>query len=120
MSRAMRTAATGMMAQQMNVDNIANNLANVNTTGFKKGKVEFQDLLYQTIRVAGTAAAEGARVPVELQIGYGTRPVATQRIFSQGDILPTDNPLDISIDGNGFLQLRLPDGRISYTRDGAP
>jgi flagellar basal-body rod protein FlgG len=104
-----------MIAQQMNVDNIANNLANVNTTGYKKSKMEFQDLLYQQLRLAGATQAEGAQVPVELQIGYGTRPVATQRIFSQGTIVPTGNPLD----GDGFLQVSLPDGTTAYTRDGA-
>jgi len=119
MSRALYTAATGMIAQQMNVDNIANNLANVNTTGFKKSKLEFQDLLYQQLRLAGATQAEGAQVPVELQIGYGTRPVATQRIFSQGTVVSTNNPLDVSIDGDGFLQVTLPDGTVSYTRDGA-
>jgi flagellar basal-body rod protein FlgG len=108
-----------MIAQQMNVDNIANNLANVNTTGYKKSKLEFQDLLYQQLRLAGATQAEGAQVPVELQIGYGTRPVATQRIFSQGTITPTSNPLDVSIDGAGFLQVTLPDGTTGYTRDGA-
>ena len=119
MSRALYTAATGMIAQQMNVDNIANNLANVNTTGYKKSKMEFQDLLYQQLRLAGATQAEGAQVPVELQIGYGTRPVATQRIFSQGTIVPTGNPLDVSIDGDGFFQVSLPDGSTAYTRDGA-
>jgi len=119
MSRALFTAATGMIAQQMNVDNIANNLANVNTTGFKKSKLEFQDLLYQQLRLAGATQAEGAQVPVELQIGYGTRPVATQRLFKQGNIVPTGNPMDVSIDGDGFLQLTLPDGSTAYTRDGA-
>lgn len=119
MSRALYTAATGMIAQQMNVDNIANNLANVNTTGYKKSKMEFQDLLYQQLRLAGATQAEGAQVPVELQIGYGTRPVATQRIFSQGTVIATNNPLDVSIDGDGFLQVTLPDGTVSYTRDGA-
>ena len=119
MSRALYTAATGMIAQQMNVDNIANNLANVNTTGYKKSKMEFQDLLYQQLRLAGATQAEGAQVPVELQIGYGTRPVATQRIFTQGTVIATNNPLDISIDGDGFLQVTLPDGTVSYTRDGA-
>lgn len=119
MSRALYTAATGMIAQQMNVDNIANNLANVNTTGYKKSKLEFQDLLYQQLRLAGATQAEGAQVPVELQIGYGTRPVATQRIFSQGTVVSTNNPLDVSIDGDGFLQVTLPDGTVSYTRDGA-
>jgi flagellar basal-body rod protein FlgG len=119
MSRALYTAATGMIAQQMNVDNIANNLANVNTTGYKKSKMEFQDLLYQQLRMAGATQAEGAQVPVELQIGYGTRPVATQRIFTQGTVIATNNPLDVSIDGDGFLQVSLPDGTVSFTRDGA-
>ena len=119
MSRALYTAATGMIAQQMNVDNIANNLANVNTTGYKKSKIEFQDLLYQQLRLAGATQAEGAQVPVELQIGYGTRPVATQRIFSQGTVISTNNPLDVSINGDGFLQISLPDGTVGYTRDGA-
>ena len=119
MSRALYTAATGMIAQQMNVDNIASNLANVNTTGYKKSKLEFQDLLYQQLRLAGATQAEGAQVPVELQIGYGTRPVATQRIFSQGTVISTNNPLDVSIDGEGFLQVSLPDGTTAYTRDGA-
>ncbi|MCK5329279.1 MAG: flagellar basal-body rod protein FlgG [Candidatus Latescibacteria bacterium] len=115
MSRAMRTAATGMMAQQLNVDTIANNLANVNTTGFKRSKIEFQDLLYQTVRRSGIS---GAEAPVELQIGYGVRPVATQRIFSQGDITQTNNPLDLSIEGDGFFQIMRPDGTVCYTRDG--
>jgi flagellar basal-body rod protein FlgG len=119
MSRALYTAATGMIAQQMNVDNIANNLANVNTTGYKKSKMEFQDLLYQQLRLAGATQAEGAQVPVELQIGYGTRPVATQRIFTPGSLISTNNPLDVSIDGDGFLQVALPDGTVAYTRDGA-
>jgi flagellar basal-body rod protein FlgG len=111
----MRTAATGMMAQQLNVDTIANNLANVNTTGFKRSKIEFQDLLYQTVRRSGIS---GAAVPVELQIGYGVRPVATQRIFSQGDITQTNNALDLSIEGDGFFQIMRPDGTVCYTRDG--
>jgi flagellar basal-body rod protein FlgG len=81
--------------------------------------MEFQDLLYQQLRLVGATQAEGAQGPVELQIGYGTRPVATQRIFSQGTIVPTGNPLDVSIDGNGFLQVTLPDGTTSYTREGA-
>ncbi len=124
MSRALRTSATGMIAQQLNIDNISNNLANVNTTGFKRSKAEFQDLLYQTIRTAGTSAAQGALVPVEIQIGYGTRVVATQRIFAQGDVTATNNPLDIAIEneginGDGFFQVSLPDGSIAFTRDGA-
>ncbi|MDP6777920.1 MAG: flagellar basal-body rod protein FlgG [Candidatus Latescibacteria bacterium] len=124
MSRALRTSATGMVAQQLNIDNISNNLANVNTTGFKKAKAEFQDLLYQTIRTAGTSAAQGALVPVEIQIGYGTRVVATQRIFEQGQVTATNNSLDLAVEneginGDGFFQVTLPDGSVGYTRDGA-
>ncbi|MDP6039525.1 MAG: flagellar basal-body rod protein FlgG, partial [Candidatus Latescibacteria bacterium] len=124
MSRALRTSATGMIAQQLNIDNISNNLANVNTTGFKKSKAEFQDLLYHTIRTAGTSAAQGALVPVEIQIGYGTRVVATQKIFDQGQVTATNNSLDLAVEnqginGDGFFQLTLPDGTVAYTRDGA-
>jgi len=119
MIKAMRTAASGMVAQQMNVDNIANNLANVNTTGFKKSKVEFQDVLYQNLRKAGTATALGAMVPTNLDIGYGTRAVATVREFSVGDLMQTGNPLDLAIEGKGFFQVTMPDGSMAYTRDGA-
>lgn len=119
MIKAMRTAATGMMSQQMNVDNIANNLANVNTTGFKKTQLEFQDVLYQTYRQAGTSSALGNQVPTELAIGHGTRPVATTRQFTVGNLQPTGNPLDMAIAGDGFFQVQLPDGNIAYTRDGS-
>jgi flagellar basal-body rod protein FlgG len=124
MSRSLRTSATGMIAQQLNIDNISNNLANVNTTGFKKSKAEFQDLLYHTIRTAGTSAAQGALVPVEIQIGYGTRVVATQKIFEQGHVTATNNSLDLAIEneginGDGFFQVTLPDGTTAFTRDGA-
>lgn len=119
MIKAMRTASTGMIAQQMNVDNIANNLANVNTTGFKKSKVEFQDILYQNLRRAGTATALGTTAPSELSIGYGTRAVATNRQFTSGDLSPTGNPLDIAISGDGFFQVQYPDGSTVYSRDGA-
>lgn len=119
MIRAMRTAASGMNAQKMNVDNISNNLANVSTTGFKKSKIEFQDILYQIYRMAGATSQEGAEVPVELQIGYGAQAVATQRIFSQGDLTQTHNALDVAIDGDGFIQVDLPDGTQGFTRDGA-
>ena len=115
----MRTAATGMIGQQMNVDNIANNLANVNTTGFKKSRVEFQDVLYQNLRKAGSASAIGSQVPAELSIGYGTKPVATNRQFTEGDLTPTGNPLDLAITGDGFFQVQYPDGSTVYTRDGA-
>jgi flagellar basal-body rod protein FlgG len=119
MIRALRTAASGMIAQQMNVDVIANNLANVNTTGFKRSKLEFQDVLYQRLRPAGVATAGSALRPVALDVGHGTRPSSTDRLFSVGNIEPTGNPLDIVIEGNGFLQIQLPDGSIAYTRDGS-
>jgi flagellar basal-body rod protein FlgG len=118
MIKAMRTAASGMSGQQMNIDNIANNLANVNTTGFKKSKLEFQDVLYQNFRKAGTASAVGAIVPANLAIGYGTRPVATTREFSVGEFAQSGNPLDMAISGNGFFQILMPDGTTAYTRDG--
>lgn len=118
MIKAMRTAASGMSGQQMNIDNIANNLANVNTTGFKKSKLEFQDVLYQNYRRAGTSSAVGATVPTNLAIGYGTKPVATTREFSVGDFTQTGNPLDMAISGDGFYQVLMPDGTTSYTRDG--
>ncbi len=119
MIKAMRTAASGMSAQQMNVDTIANNLSNVNTTGFKRTKIEFQDVLYQNIKRAGTASAVGAQVPVGLSIGYGTRAAATSRQFTTGDLQLTGNPLDLAISGDGFFQIQHPDGSTVYTRDGA-
>lgn len=119
MIKAMRTAATGMVAQQMNVDTIANNLANVNTTGFKKSKIEFQDVLYQNIRKAGSASSAGTQIPTELAIGYGTRAVSTNRQFTVGDLTQTGNPLDMAIAGDGFFQVQYPDGSTVYTRDGA-
>ena len=119
MIRAMRTAASGMYAQKLNVDNISNNLANVNTTGFKKAKLEFQDILYEIMRMAGATSQVGFEVPVELQIGYGARPIATQRIFSQGTLVNTGNPLDLALQGDGFFMVTLPDGTEAFTRDGA-
>ncbi len=119
MIRALRTAASGMSAQQMNVDNIANNLANVNTTGFKKAKVEFQDIMYQTLRKPGVLSSTGATTPTALDIGYGTRPVATTRQYSVGELQQTGNPLDIAVDGDGFFQIVQPDGTNAYTRDGS-
>lgn len=119
MMRSLYTAATGMNAQDINISVISNNLSNVNTTGFKKQRAEFQDLIYQTIREAGTPVAEGNQVPVAIQTGHGVRPVATQTIFTQGDYRQTDNPLDMIIEGDGFFQIQRPDGTIGYTRDGA-
>lgn len=115
----MRTAASGMFAQQLNVDTIANNLANVNTTGYKKSRVEFQDVLYQRLRASGSKSAAGSSVPVGLDVGYGVRPVATQRSFTEGNLQQTGNPLDLSIEGTGFFQIILPDGNTAYTRDGS-
>jgi flagellar basal-body rod protein FlgG len=119
MLRALYTAATGMQAQQVNIDTIANNIANVNTTGFKMGRAEFQDLLYQNIRPAGTASSSSTTFPVGLQLGLGTRPVATDRNFKQGDFRQTGNPLDLVVAGKGFFQVRLPNGEVGYTRDGS-
>jgi len=108
-----------MEAQQINIDTIANNIANVNTTGFKQARAEFQDLLYQNIRPAGTAASASTEYPVGLQLGLGTRPVATTRIYRQGDFRQTGNPLDLVIEGKGFFQVRMPSGETAYTRDGS-
>ena len=119
MLRALYTAATGMQAQQINIDTIANNIANVNTTGFKQGRAEFQDLLYQNIRPAGTASSSSTEYPVGLQLGLGTRPVATDRIYRQGDFRQTGNSLDLVIEGKGFFQVRQPSGELAYTRDGS-
>ncbi len=118
MIRSLYTAATGMTAQQANMDVIANNLANVNTTGFKRSRADFQDLLYQNSRGAGTSAAQGAQVPTGIQIGLGTRIAAIERIQTQGDFRQTGNPLDLVIEGDGFFQLQLPDGKLGFTRDG--
>lgn len=119
MLRALYSAAAGMESQQMNLDVISNNLANVNTTGYKKSKIEFQDLLYQTTRAAGSDAGSGNQLPTGLQIGQGSRPVATSRIFTNGELSQTGEQLDIAIQGDGFLQVQMPDGSLAYTRDGA-
>lgn len=119
MIRALFSAASGMYAQQLGVDTIANNLANVNTTGYKKSKVEFQDLIYQSLRAAGSSSVEGVMVPTELQVGHGVRPVAVQKSFSQGAPRATENPLDMAIMGNGFFQISMPDGTTNYSRDGS-
>lgn len=119
MIRALRTAASGMFAQQLNVDVIANNLANVNTTGFKKSRAEFQDLMYQTMKTSTQSPNPNLQTATEIQVGNGATPVATQRSFAQGDIQPTNNPFDITLQGEGFLQIRKTDGTIAYTRDGA-
>lgn len=108
-----------MQSQQLNLDVISNNLANVNTTGFKKSKIEFQDLLYQTTRAAGSEAGAGNQLPTGLQVGHGSKPVATSKIFSEGELTQTGAQLDLAIQGDGFLQVQMPDGTLAYTRDGA-
>ncbi|GAB4175899.1 MAG: flagellar basal-body rod protein FlgG [Calditrichia bacterium] len=118
MEKTLRIAASGMAAQKMYIDVIANNLANVNTTAFKKSKIEFQDLLYEKVSV-GNVNEDGQSKPATLEIGNGTKPVATFRNFSQGEIVSTGNALDIAIAGDGFFQVRMPDGSFAYTRDGA-
>lgn len=118
MMRALYSAASGMNAQQMNIDNIANNLANSNTNGFKMRRAQFQDLLYQSYQQPGNAAGTQTIVPSGLQVGLGTRAASNEIIFSQGNFQETDNPLDLVIQGNGFFQIRLPNGQEAYTRDG--
>jgi len=119
MIRAMQTAASGMKAQQLNVDNIANNLANVNTTGFKKARMEFQDLFYQQMRGIGGPGSTGIVAPASVQIGYGATPVSTQRMFTQGETQQTGNATDLAIMGDGFFRVQMPDGTEAYTRDGS-
>ncbi len=119
MIRALRTAALGMGAQQLQLDVIANNLANINTTGFKRSSVEFQDVLYENIVTGGGEGTLGGEKPAEIQVGHGNRAVSTFRSFAQGVITETNNPLDLSVDGDGFFQLLKSDGSYAYTRDGA-
>ncbi len=118
MIKALNTAATGMVAQQTNIDVIANNMANVNTTGFKKSRAEFQDLIYQTIRSPGATLNDGSQLPTGIQIGQGTRTVSTEFIHTQGSFEQTGNQLDMAIEGNGFFQVVRPSGQINYTRAG--
>lgn len=119
MIRALYSAGSGMVAQQMNVDNIAHNLANANTTGFKMRRAQFQDLLYQNLIQPGAAAGSQTVVPTGLQVGLGTRPASNEVIFQQGNFQQTDNPLDVVIQGRGFFQVRRPSGELAYTRSGA-
>ncbi len=120
MMRSLWTAATGMVAQQLNIDVISHNLANVNTTGFKKGRAEFEDLVYQNLRIAGsvTGTAGDQRIPTGIQVGMGVRPTTVHKFFSQGDYQNTNNPLDLAIEGDGFFQVMV-NGVESYTRAGA-
>jgi len=119
MLRALYSSAAGMESQQLNLDVISNNLANVNTGGFKKSKIEFQDMLYQTTRAAGSEQGGGNQLPTGLQIGHGSRAVATSKVFTQGELTQTGERLDVAIQGDGFFEVQLPDGTRAYTRDGA-
>jgi flagellar basal-body rod protein FlgG len=119
MIRALYSAASGMNAQQLNVDNIANNLANANTTGYKMRRAEFNDLMYQSMVQPGTMASSQTEVPSGLQLGLGVRAVSNEIIQSQGNLSETDNPTDLAIQGKGFFQVTQADGSIAYTRDGS-
>ncbi len=118
MMRALWTAGTGMAAQQTNVDVISNNLANVSTTGFKASRPDFEDLMYQTIQQPGATTGPDNLAPTGIQIGHGVRLVATQKMYTEGNLQQTGNQLDMAIEGDGFFQITLPDGTIGYTRDG--
>jgi flagellar basal-body rod protein FlgG len=119
MLRALYSSASGMQSQQLNLDVISNNLANVNTTGFKESRPQFEDLLYDTTSSAGAQQGGGNQLPSSLQVGQGSVPVATERIFTQGDLSQTGGQLDIAIQGNGFFEVQMPDGTLAYTRDGS-
>jgi flagellar basal-body rod protein FlgG len=118
MIRALYTAASGMNSQQANIDNIAHNLANVNTTGFKKARVEFEDLVYQKIKAAGSPSSQEGESPIGLEAGLGSRAVATARNFSSGNQRATGSALDLAVEGAGFFQVALPGGETGYTRAG--
>lgn len=119
MQRSMFIAATGMEAQRLNIDVISNNLANVNTNGFKKSRADFQELLYQDMQTAGAESAAGNEIPTGIQLGLGVEPAAIQKIFKQGDFVSTENPLDLVIEGDGFFQITMPEGDTAYTRAGS-
>lgn len=119
MIRSLWISKTGLEAQQTQMDVISNNLANVSTTGFKRSRAVFEDLLYQNLRQPGAQSSQQTQVPSGLQIGTGVRPVATERIHTQGNLQQTGNKLDVAIQGNGFFQILMPDGATAYTRDGS-
>jgi flagellar basal-body rod protein FlgG len=119
MFRALNTAASGMIAQQLNLDNIANNLANASTAGFRKRRLQFQDLLYQSLVMPGAASTQQTTISAGLQIGLGARSSASEMVQAQGDFDSTGNPLDLAIQGAGFFQVQLPTGELAYTRSGA-
>ncbi len=119
MIRALYTAASGMNAQQANIDNIAHNLANVNTAGFKKAHLQFEDLVYQQTKAPGSATSASGEAPIGLDMGLGTRVVATSRDFSAGNLRSTNAPLDFAVEGDGFFQVAMPNGTTAYTRAGS-
>nr|WP_321468827.1 flagellar basal-body rod protein FlgG [uncultured Desulfobulbus sp.] len=116
--RSLWTSTTGMSAQNLNMDVIANNLANVSTTGFKKSRADFQDLLYQIMKVPGSPTSADTKSPTGIQVGLGVKPAAVTKVFTTGDIVQTQNTLDVAIEGQGFFQVLLPDGNTAYTRAG--
>ncbi len=116
--RSLWTATTGMSAQNLNLDVIANNLANVSTTGFKRSRADFQDLLYQIMKVPGSPTSDDTKSPTGIQVGLGVKPAAVAKNFAQGDLIQTDNELDVAIEGSGFFQVDLPNGNTAYTRAG--
>ncbi|MGO9380311.1 MAG: flagellar basal-body rod protein FlgG [Dissulfurispiraceae bacterium] len=118
MIRSLFTAASGMAAQQMNVDVISNNIANVNTAGFKASRPDFQDMLYSTMSTPGAASTASTTVPTGMQLGLGVKPVSIKKLFTQGDFQNTGNSLDLAIQGDGFFQVTMPDGTTNYTRAG--
>lgn len=119
MIRSLWISKTGMDAQQSQLDVISNNLANVNTTGFKRSRAVFEDLLYQNVREPGAQSSQQTTLPSGMQIGTGTRIVATERLHTQGNLQQTGNSTDVAINGNGFFQVQMPDGTLAYTRDGS-
>lgn len=119
MNKAMWVAMTGLEAQQTRMSVISNNLANVNTMGFKRDRAIFEDLLYQTVRQPGAQSSQDTQLPSGMMLGTGVRTVATEKLHTQGNIVQTDNSLDVAVQGRGFLQVLMPDGSLSYTRDGA-
>ncbi len=119
MNQSMWVAKTGLDAQQTRMAVISNNLANVNTTGFKRGRAVFEDLLYQTVRQAGAQSSQDTQLPSGLALGTGVRTVATEKIFTQGNLVQTNNTFDVAIEGRGFIQILMPDGGLAYSRDGS-
>jgi flagellar basal-body rod protein FlgG len=119
MIRSLWTGTTGMHSQQLNIDVISNNLANVSTSGFKKSRADFQDLLYQTIKVPGSQSSNDTESPTGILVGLGVKPAAVSKVFTQGDLIQTENELDVAIEGQGFLQIEMPNGNTGYTRSGA-